>query len=349
MDSAAPIWSRGKILGAGTTATVSMATDSDTGRTFAVKSSPLSESSLLQREREFHSTISSPHIISYLGYDVTYENGRSLYNIFLEYADGGSVSDKIQREGTPGLDESDVRCYTRGILKALSYMHSIGIAHCDVKGKNLLIETDGFIKIADLGCAKRVAGVGGDDKSSSSIGGTPAFMAPEVVRGENQGLEADIWAVGCTVIEMVTGKLPWSEMDGLFTTMNRIGFSDNLPKFPNSISEEGRDFLEKCLRRNPEKRWTSKELLQHPFVSETGVANISHHRSPKCVLDQDLWLSDDEYDENDIENEEEEEVDMQYLDPVDRIQILSGGICCRISNDAGDDDDEEWIAVRCWS
>jgi len=273
-----------------------------------------------------------------LGYDVTSENGRSLYNIFLEYADGGSISDKIQREGTPGLDESDVRCYTRGILKALSYMHSIGIAHCDIKGKNILIGSDGLTKIADLGCAKRVVGVGGDDKSSSSIGGTPAFMAPEVVRGESQGLEADIWAVGCSVIEMVTGKLPWSEMDGLFTTMNRIGFSDNLPKFPNSISEEGRDFLGKCLRRNPEKRWTSKELLQHPFVSETGVVVDSHYRrSPKSVLD--LWFSDDE-------DEDEDVVDMNCItttcDPVDRIHILSGG-CRGISNDG---DDEEWIPVR---
>jgi len=228
-----------------------------------------------------------------LGYDVTSENGHSFYNIFLEYAPGGSVSDKIQREGTPGLEESDVRCYTRGLLMALSHMHSIGIAHCDVKGKNILIGSDGFVKVGDLGCAKRMAD-DGKDKASASIGGTPAFMAPEVVRGESQGLEADVWAVGCTVIEMATGKLPWSDMDGLLATMRRIGFSDDVPEFPKNISEEGRDFLEKCLRRNPEKRWTSEKLLQHPFVSETGVDRIRVLSGGCCGIsgdDDEEWIS----------------------------------------------------------
>jgi hypothetical protein len=100
-----------------------------------------------------------------------------------------------------------------------SYLHGETIVHGDVKASNVMIGADGRTKLADFGCARKVC-VG---TSMPIIGGTPAFMAPEVARGEEQGSAADVWALGCTVVEMATSRAPWSGMDGdMLAAMHRI-------------------------------------------------------------------------------------------------------------------------------
>lgn len=164
----------------------------------------------------------------------------------------------------------------------------------------MLVGRDG-VKIADLGCAKLV----GDsskcsDKSDwSSFSGTPMFMAPEVVRGEEQGMEADVWALGCTIIEMATGTAPWPEETDPVSVLYRVGFSKDVPETPRFLSEEARNFLEKCLRRDPRERWTVQELLLHPFMgeSESGGGGkelvFETESSPNGVLDRVFWESSD--------------------------------------------------------
>ncbi|CAH2069513.1 unnamed protein product [Thlaspi arvense] len=117
----------------------------------------------------------------------------------------------------------------------------------------------------------------GDDVTREGTG-TPLWMAPEVIRGEYQGPESDVWSLGCTIIEMITGKPPWID-DGA-ETLRTIGFPDELPKFPARLSETGRDFLEKCLRRDPSERWSCDQLLQHPFLSSSALS-----LSPRHVFD----------------------------------------------------------------
>ncbi|XP_057719621.1 mitogen-activated protein kinase kinase kinase 17-like [Arachis stenosperma] len=94
-------------------------------------------------------------------------------------------------------------------------------------------------------------------------------MAPEVARGEEQGFPADVWALGGTVLEMITGKPPWHYLydDDPVMVLYRIGFWDEVPEIPSHISEEGKDFLTKCFKRDPHERQLVEQLLEHEFVN----------------------------------------------------------------------------------
>lgn len=282
-------WTRGPVIGRGSSASVSLATTAS-GDLFAVKSTELSSSTLLQREQNFLSQLSSPRVVKYLGYDIKYEHRMPTYNIFMEYLPGGTLSDVIKKQGG-SLDESMIRVYTNQILQGLDYLHLNNLVHCDIKGQNILLGKDG-VKIADLGCAKLVEnGVA----ATSAFSGTPVFMAPEVARGEEQGFPADIWALGCTIIEMGTGSNPWPELDDPVSALHKIGYSGEVPEFPKWLSEDAKDFLSKCLERDAKERWTAKELLEHQFLDEleSDCEKVEEfiRNSPTGVLDLCFWDS----------------------------------------------------------
>ncbi|XP_020573830.1 mitogen-activated protein kinase kinase kinase NPK1-like [Phalaenopsis equestris] len=246
-------WKVGPTIGHGATASVSLAIEANSTHLFAVKSSPISRSAILQKEHSILSSLTSPHIVSCLGFDISGES----YHLFLELAAMGALSDVAGR-----LDEPKIRSFTRQILLGLSYLHSEGIAHCDVKGGNVLLCSDDLVKLADFGCARR------DGDGGRLVMGTPAYMSPEAVRGEEQGIAGDVWSLGCTVVEMATGKSPWPEAANSVAAIHQISFSSDVPEMPEWISDEGKDFVSKCLRRDPKERWTAEQLLRHPFVLE---------------------------------------------------------------------------------
>ncbi|XP_042471435.1 mitogen-activated protein kinase kinase kinase 17-like [Zingiber officinale] len=280
-------WSRGPVIGRGSSAAVSIATDIASGDVFAVKSAELSRSASLQREQRILSSLDSPYVVSCFGSEVISDSpsGGCSYNLFLEYAVRGSLADDVAKHGGR-LDEAAIRSETGDILRGLAYLHSSGVVHCDVKGHNVLVGSDGTAKLADLGCARRI----GEERCE--IRGTPMFMAPEVARGEEQGPPADMWALGCTVIEMATGRGPWSDVSDLAAALHRIAFSPEVPEPPSWLSREGKDFLSKCLVRDPRKRWTAEQLLEHEFVSSSPKSSAEQRwESPKSVLDQTLWES----------------------------------------------------------
>ncbi|KAE7995381.1 hypothetical protein FH972_000188 [Carpinus fangiana] len=288
-------WTRGRTIGRGSTATVSTATAHGSGRVLAVKSAELSQSEFLKREQRILSTLTCPQIVAYGGCDVTCENGKLLYNIFMEYAPRGTLVDAIRSRGG-GLEEATIKAYTRNIVLGLEYLHSNGIVHCDIKCHNVLVTGDG-VKIADLGCARRMDddGVPSDDLA---IAGTPVFMAPEVARGEQQGFPADVWAMGCAVIEMATGRAPWTDASDPVSALYRIGYSGDVPEAPSFMSKQAKDFLDKCLKRDPVDRWSARELLNHAFLEEptslSKEANCFDSDTPTTVLDQGIWDSIEE-------------------------------------------------------
>ncbi|KAM1343116.1 hypothetical protein PS2_007257 [Malus domestica] len=294
-SSAMEHWTRGPTVGRGSTATVSLATSTISGERFAVKSTELSSSSFLQKEQCFLSKLSCPHIVKYLGCNVSIENNEHMYNLCMEYVSGGTLFDAIRRRGGP-LEEAMIQLYTHQIVQGLEYLHENKLVHCDIKSQNILV-TEESAKIADLGCAKLVQGVAEDEYSveaSATISGTPVFMAPEVARGEEQGFGADIWALGCTIIEMATGGGPWPEINDPVSAIYRIGFSGEVPEIPSRLSSKGKDFLSKCLMKDPRERWTAKQLLEHPFLEEHLGSKFNTEQvmgSPISVLDQGLWDS----------------------------------------------------------
>ncbi|KAL5990092.1 hypothetical protein ACLOJK_010989 [Asimina triloba] len=313
-------WTRGRVIGRGSSATVSVATHHRSGKIFAVKSAELAFSEHLRQEQRILSQLDCPRVVGYLGQDVTFENGRRLYNLLMDYADRGTLTDVIHKRGGR-LEEDAIQSFSREILQGLAYIHSKGLVHCDIKGRNVLVGSDDGVRIGDLGCAKRAG-------ESPRIAGTPLYMAPEVARGEEQSYAADVWAFGCTVIEMATGRPPWPEVTDPVTALHRIGHSNDVPESPSWLSEPAKDFLSGCLRRRPEERWTVYELLQHPFVVDglnsapKQVSDAPITNSPKSILDNAMWesIGEDQTDEDPTTPNHTSD-----NSPSERMQRLSGG------------------------
>ncbi|KAM3302534.1 mitogen-activated protein kinase kinase kinase 18 [Capsicum chacoense] len=323
-------WTQGPVIGRGSSATVSLATNSS-GELFAVKQSC---SNLLQREYSLISQLDSPFVVKCFGFTNALENNKEIYNMFMEYVPGGTLSDLIKKQGG-SLEESMIKCYAKQILLGLDYLHSIGIVHCDIKGQNVLIGQDGLIKIADLGCGKLLEDPG--------FSGTPAFMAPEVARGDEQRFPADIWALGCTVIEMATGSPPWAEIKDPVSALYRIGYSGDLPQFPNNLSNDAREFLARCLINDPKERWTAEQLLQHPFLqsveSNSWKVEELKRDSPTSILDQGYWNVFEVMDSSSLESSNT--VDS----PADRIiRLIGEGMLS--SSKPNWIEEEDWVTVR---
>ncbi|CAN6996594.1 hypothetical protein IGI04_018412 [Brassica rapa subsp. trilocularis] len=341
-------WTRGRILGRGSTATVCAATRHNSNEILAVKSSELHRSEFLQREAEILSSLSSPYVIGYRGSETKREsNGVDTYNLLMEYAPYGTLTDAAAKNGG-GLEEAMIVKYTREMLRGLEYIHSRGVAHCDVKGSNVVVGEKGEAKIVDFGCAKRVD----PEVESEPVVGTPAFMAPEVARGEKQGRESDIWAVGCTVIEMATGSPPWTEAssgESPVSVLYRVGYSGEAPELPCLLTEEAKDFLEKCFKREAKERWTATQLLNHPFlITKPNTEPVSGlvSSSPTSVIDQTFWTSGGEEEETEELQEDSRNLDRLNLwachsERIGRLRCVGGLDGSRLDMEGGG-----WITVR---
>ncbi|PNT66384.1 hypothetical protein BRADI_3g10887v3 [Brachypodium distachyon] len=326
-------WRRGPVIGRGASATVSIATDALTGEAFAVKSVGIALAGALRREQSVLSALSSPYVVSCVGSSGASDDGRS-YELFLELAPGGSLADEMKRCGGR-CEEALVASRAGDVLRGLAHVHGAGIAHCDVKARNVLLGADGRAKLADFGCARWTTKAK-EDGIGNAIMGTPMFMSPEAARGEAQGAAADIWALGCTVIEMATGGAPW-RFSSPVAALHHVAHSGDVPEAPSWFSEQGKDFLARCLVRDPAQRWTAEQLLEHPFVaavtSSSKAAPIAHWVSPKSVLDQDIWEDSSSTDSGD---------DTTVVPPADRVRALASVEC---SPDCWTWSGEEWITV----
>lgn len=272
-------WVRGEIIGHGSFATISKATTtcrnsrSDLPTLLAVKSSDACLSSSLKNEKHVLESMGScQQIIRCFGDNSSVENGEEFYNLLLEFASGGCLSDQIRNHGGR-LPETDVRRYTKAIVGGLCAVHSKGFVHCDIKPQNILVFEDGAAKIADFGLAKEKGLV----MKKTELRGTPLYMSPESVKANEYEAPCDIWALGCVVVEMITGKPVWSHLTelNLFTLLKKIARGEETPRIPDELSEEGKDFLRQCFIKDPTKRWTAEMLLKHAFVAEQDEALLS--------------------------------------------------------------------------
>ncbi|RZC62559.1 hypothetical protein C5167_024327 [Papaver somniferum] len=271
-------WTKCTFLGSGSYGTVYEGF-SDDGFFFAVKEVSLldqgnqGKQSVYQLEQEIAllSNFEHENIVQYLGTDKA--EGK-LY-IFLELVAKGSLAQLYQKYD---LRDSQVSSYTRQILHGLKYLHDRDVVHRDIKCANILVDANGSVKLADFGLAKTTRL--NDVKSSK---GTAFWMAPEVVNRKNTGygLPADIWSLGCTVLEMLTHQLPYAPLEWMQATY-RIGKGEP-PSVPENLSPDARDFILNCLRVKPEDRPTAATLLDHPFVrrslpSSSGSDSPFHSR-----------------------------------------------------------------------
>ncbi|KAH9406782.1 Serine/threonine-protein kinase PAK 5 [Tyrophagus putrescentiae] len=254
-------------IGEGSTGIVCIAYDGNTQRQVAVKKMDLRKQQ--RRELLFNEVV--------IMRDHHHPNIVEMYNSFLvedelwvvmEFLQGGALTDIVTHAR---MDEEQIATVCKQCLKALAYLHSQGVIHRDIKSDSILLASDGRVKLSDFGfCAQ----VSNELPKRKSLVGTPYWMAPEVISRLPYGPEVDIWSLGIMVIEMVDGEPPFFNEPPL-QAMRRIRDMPP-PKLKNAakVSPNLLAFLEKMLVRDPGKRATAAELLQHPFLRLAGPPRL---------------------------------------------------------------------------
>ncbi|KAK7679557.1 hypothetical protein QCA50_017459 [Cerrena zonata] len=224
----------------------------------------------LEREMTLLKELNHENIVRYLGSSTDDQ----FLNIFLEYVPGGSVQSMLNLYGP--FEEPLIRNFIRQVLIGLNYLHSEGIIHRDIKGANILIDIKGTVKISDFGISKKVGSSNVDDTEEennqqkrggrrASLQGSVYWMAPEVVKQTAYTKKADIWSVGCLIVEMFTGNHPFpnfSQMQAIFKIGTHI-----LPQIPEWCTLEAKDFLQKTFEVEYENRPDAIDMLNEPFLN----------------------------------------------------------------------------------
>ncbi|TQN67321.1 Protein kinase byr2 [Colletotrichum shisoi] len=272
-------WMKGAMIGQGSFGCVYLALHAVTGELLAVKQveapAPGANSQndarkksmieALKREISLLRDLRHPNIVQYLGCSSSSE----YLNIFLEYVPGGSVQTMLNSYGA--LPEPLVRSFVRQILTGLSYLHDREIIHRDIKGANILVDNKGTIKISDFGISKKLEATNilsgaNNNKHRPSLQGSVFWMAPEVVKQTSYTRKADIWSLGCLVVEMMTGTHPYpdcSQLQAIF----KIGGGKAAPTIPDHASDEAKTFLAQTFEMDHNLRPSADELMLSPFLT----------------------------------------------------------------------------------
>lgn len=268
-------WVRGETIGRGTMGTVFQAMDPVQGSVFAVKEVVFQEDNeedlafrkQLQTELEIVKEVQHLRVVSYKGHD--YFDG-CLF-IYMEIMHGGSLATVLKQFGA--LDVDMIQVYTQQLLEGLTHLHSQKppVLHRDIKGANILVGTDGSVKLSDFGCSKRTM-----ETMAHTLKGSIPWMAPEVIANTGYGRRADIWSLGCVLIEMASASSPWGKLDNPMAAMFRISMGKEGPPMPEvqgpeALARSCIDFIRQCVQRDKQKRPYAEQLQVHDFVKDLEV------------------------------------------------------------------------------
>ena len=220
---------------------------------------------MIQNEIEILKICQHPHILKL--YDVI-ENDEKLY-IITELIEGPELYAYLEKENFD-IDESIANKIIKKLTSALFYLNIFGIVHRDIKPENILLSNNSSnynIKLIDFGLGIIL----GPNEKSEQPFGTVSYVSPEVLCGEKYDKSVDIWCIGILTYFMLVGKLPYDDPDDNENEIARQTINDPIPFIEekwNIISDEAKDFVRKCLEKDPKKRINIKEILKHKWLKK---------------------------------------------------------------------------------
>ncbi|KAK6352525.1 putative protein serine/threonine kinase [Orbilia blumenaviensis] len=259
-------------IGKGAFGTVYLAWDNLNARRVAIKvfdvESPDDDDiSDLQNEIGILASLRHPNVTEHY---VSFFKSHFLW-IVMELVDYGSCAELVfrsQSKGRPFSDESICKIILRETIKALAYIHENHLIHRDLKAANILLSSEGDVKLADFGVSARVEE---HVPSKNTFVGTPLWMAPEIINtrlSKEKGYTSkiDIWSLGITAYEIATGKPPHASI-AMAKALGAIGKGYE-PKLPEDFSVPFQNFVSRCLKADPTLRPHAQELLEDPFFQD---------------------------------------------------------------------------------
>ncbi|KAI4387748.1 hypothetical protein MLD38_000155 [Melastoma candidum] len=226
----------------------------------------------IRREVQTMSLIGHPNL---LRAHCSFTAGHSLW-VVMPYMEGGSCLHIMKSAFPEGFEEPVIATLLHEVLKALVYLHAHGHIHRDVKSGNILVSSNGVVKLADFGVSACMFDTGDRQRSRNTFVGTPCWMAPEVMQQlQGYDFKADIWSFGITALELAHGHAPFSKyppMKVLLMTLQNAppGLDYERDK---RFSKSFKEMVATCLVKDPKKRPTSEKLLKHPFFKRARSSN----------------------------------------------------------------------------
>merc|ERR1712063_96308 len=258
----------GEILGRGAFSTVKEVTSKRSGRKYAVKiidkKNVGQDMQRLRTEIEILTRVKHPNIINL---KEIMEDDDTLY-IITELVTGGELFDKIVELGA--YSEADAAELVAKMVSAIDYLHNQNIVHRDLKPENLLLKADtdiSEVKLADFGLSKIVSD-GVQKQMMQTACGTPGYVAPEVLTADGYDKEVDLWSIGVITYILLCGFPPFynEHLPILFESIMKADY-DYPEDYWDEISDTAKNFIDRLLVVEPDKRMTTKQALEHPWLS----------------------------------------------------------------------------------
>ncbi|CAO1621379.1 unnamed protein product [Parajaminaea phylloscopi] len=253
----------GNCIGRGQFGSVYRALNLNSGQMVAVKRIKLEgrseeEVTQLMNEVDLLKSLEHPSVVKYEGL----VRGPDVVSIILEYVENGSLLHTLKAFGN--FPEKLVASYVVKILEGLDYLHEKDVVHCDLKAANILTTKNGNVKLSDFGVSLNLKAI--EKVQANDAIGTPNWMAPEVIELKGASTAADIWSLGCTIIELLTGKPPYGDMLAMSALFRIV--EDDRPPIPDKCSDTLHDFLTRCFAKDPKQRPTAAQLFEHDWLRE---------------------------------------------------------------------------------
>ena len=268
-----------QLIGKGSSCKVYTVLSKSDNKLYAIKESSSKENEdIIKNEVSIFKQLNneSPYIIHF--YD--FFKGKNEHNkpclcIQLEYCEYGNIREILKKGKKLGITitEVEISAIIYMVLQGINFIHKKNLVNRDIKGRNILVGKNGSVKLCDFGICRKYI----ENDMKKFRGGSPYWMAPEILKKEEYTQNIDIWALGITCIELAEYEPPYSKYSPDEVLKKII---KNPPKGlnnPDNWSYEFNDFVKKCLEIDKNKRPFSDELLKHEFITNLDKKNINRN------------------------------------------------------------------------